>query len=349
MGYDQDHLSGTGSASNTIVGAVLELPTCFSAPREGRVEVANDRDAKHAKNLGLMDKAIHDEAVDLFVRLAPPTYSSRSTLLLNAPTPKDRLAITGGVRALGNSQMLHFLVPSGVVAARLYYLVAFLEGVVMPHLQVLLDLCEQEGCVGKITKGRTELELARPKLSLALGFLATTGAPTLSNAPKLHAELQWASLDKIPQLRNAVAHFKFRIEEATTDAETIPSVKALGTIRELGLHATKGLAKLLGIPAFDTKHVPVYESSYVQYEEDINRPLLPGSRRRSYADLRTALERIERLGFSLLFAFLTAGGLLKTNGKIMLGECGSCGTGIRAGIPGSTVECPVCGASWTFC
>jgi hypothetical protein len=95
-------------------------------------------DQQKAKTAGAMrkhpsfDEEIHGEGVDTYALLSPAAYADHSTLLLNTPSPKDRLAISAAIRALGNSEPLHYLAPTAITAARLYYLVAVLEGVVMP-------------------------------------------------------------------------------------------------------------------------------------------------------------------------------------------------------------------------
>jgi hypothetical protein len=283
------------------------------------------------------DAQIHDEAVETYMALSPRMYADHSTLLLNAPTPKDRLAISGAIRALGNSPALHYLAPAAVATTRLYHLVALLEGVVVPQLQVLVSLCDEQGLNAPPE--------ARKHLSSALTFLAGPDAPVLRSAPTVRGEITWASSERIPQLRNSVAHFRFRLDEAVKPASDIPSVRALGRLQEVAFVALKGLAKTLRFPPFDPARIPNYENSGVHYEEDLKKPLLPTSRRRSYEDVRKILERVERLGMSMLFAFMDVGVIHQEAGRLQLGECVSCKIGLRSAAPGTTAPCPVCGAS----
>lgn len=295
------------------------------------------------------DAQLHAEIVDTYLLLAPVSFADHSTLLLNAPTAKDRIAISSAIRALGNSKIINYLLPAAVTTARLYYLVAFLEGMVMPQLQVLVSLCEQQGHVASGKPGKDELRNAKSSLGPALTYLSGTGAPALLLAPRLAAEISWASSDKIAQLRNSIAHFRFRLDEAVTRARDIPSVQSLGKeLEAFGLHAVKGLAVLLGLPAFDEDRMPDYEKSSILYEENLNRPVLPTSRRRTYREIREILERVERLGLTMLFASLDVGKIHQAEGMLCLGQCGSCGQGTRAGAPGGNVSCPVCSHSWTF-
>jgi hypothetical protein len=290
------------------------------------------------------DEHIHDEAVDLFLLLAPATFAERSTVLLNAPTIKDRLNISAAIRALGNSAVLHYLVPTAITTTRLYYLVAFLEGVVMPQLRTLLALCEQQGYVGR----RRELKRARTNLGPAFTFLAGPGASTFRATPRLSAEINWVNTNRIPQLRNAVAHFHFRLEEAVQSANEIPSVAGLGPLGPVGLRAMQVLAKVLRLPAFDPESIPNYQDSFVQYEEDLSMPILPLSRKRTYVEVRETLQRIERFGMSMMLAALSTGNIHQREGRLRLGSCSSCRVGLRVGLPGAAVTCPWCGTVWAF-
>ena len=218
----------------------------------------------------------------------------------------------------------------------------------MPQLQLLVSLCEQQGHVALGKQGQEELKRAKSNLGPALSFLSGTGAPALNSAPRLASEITWASTDKIPQLRNSIAHFRFRVDEAVTRAEDISSVRALGALGGVGLHAMKGLARLLRLPTFDPDRVPDYEKSSILYEEDLKRPVLPTSRRRTYREIREILDRVERLGLTMLFASFDAGQIHRAEGRLRLGKCGSCKQGLRVGAPGETVICPVCSKAWTF-
>jgi len=300
-------------------------------------------------NQAVFDADLYSDALAVFMRLDASSYAEHSTPMLNPPDLEDRLRVAAGVRALGNSEMLNYMVPSGVVTARLYFLVAFLEGVVMPHLQVLIELCSQDGHVGKLDrKGKTQLERERSKFSSECRFVATTGAPSLSQGPRLLAEITWLSDDKIPQLRNAVAHFSFRLEEKVVAPSSIPSFQALGSFGAVGLKMATSVAKLLGVPGFDAARVPDYERCFIQYEENYTKPLKPDSRKRPYPELRTIVQRVEQLGFAMMIALLDVGKIHRSAGHLMLGGCNSCHLGTRAGVPGSTVECPVCDHKWTF-
>lgn len=303
---------------------------------------------KQFDGMHFFDAQLHEQTVDTYVLLAPSSFADRSTLLLNAPTPEDRLMISSAIRALGKSELLHYLLPTAVTAARLYYLVAFLEGVVMPQLQFLVSLCEEQGHVAPGKQGQDELKKAKSNLGPALSFLSGTGAPSLRAAPYLASEITWASTDKIPQLRNSIAHFRFRVDEAVTRAEDISSVRALGALGEVGLHALKRLARLLRLPAFDPDRVPDYEKSSILYEEDLKRPVLPTSRRRTYREIREILNRVERLGLTMLCASFDVATIHQVEGRLRLGECGVCKQGLGVGAPGATVNCPVCSKAWTF-
>lgn len=300
------------------------------------------------KGVAAFDAALHSEVVDTYLALSPAAYAEHSTLLLNSPTVTDRLAVSAAIRALGNSELIHYLVPTAVTTARLYYLVAFLEGVVMPQLQVLVSLCEEQGHVGASAKGKKELSSAKTKLSPALAFLAGTGAPALGAASRLVNEIKWANLDRIPQLRNSVAHFRFRLDESVVRARDTSSAHKLGSLEGVGLQAFKALARLLRLPAFDPERVPDYENSSIQYEENLSKPVLPTSRRRSYPEIRQVLDRVERLGLTMLLAFADTGKIHQDEGRLRLGMCGGCNLGIRAGAPGAMVTCPVCSMPWTF-
>lgn len=71
--------------------------------------------------------------------------------------------------------------PEGILASTLYYLVALSEGVVMPQLQELIEICAAAGNKGpKSKKGSyEELHKARSHFGPAIGFLASYGDATL--------------------------------------------------------------------------------------------------------------------------------------------------------------------------
>jgi hypothetical protein len=181
-----------------------------------------------------------------------------------------------------------------------------------------------------------------------LAFLAGPATTTaLHSAPGAPPEITWASNEKVPQLRNSVAHFRFRLDEAIQAADDIPSIQALGRLTALGLHTFGVLAKLLRLPPFDAKRIPDYEKSSVHYEENLNRPLLPTSKRRTYPEVKKIVERAERFGMSLLFAFIDVGVVHQEEGRLQLGECANCKLGLRWATPGTHAVCPVCDGSGT--
>jgi len=295
-------------------------------------------------SLKAFDAALYVEVVDLYTRLRPGEYAEHSTPLLNVPTLDDRLSTSAAIRALGNSHVVHYLLPTAVTVARLYYLVAFLEGVVMPQLQLLGVICEQDGhfAAGKSRKDHFA------NLGPALTFLSGAGWPSLRSAPKLIGELTWAETEKIPKLRNAVAHFRFRLHEATKPASEIQSVRDIGGVAEVGLHLMSGLARLLGFPPFDRTRIPDYEHSSIQYEDDLRRAITRASRDRSYTEVRSIVERVERLGLTMLIACVSVGSIMQEEGRLKLGQCNACDEGIVAGEPGATVTCPACTKTWRY-
>lgn len=282
----------------------------------------------------LLNEEVFGEAVSLYGKLAPATLAERSMRLLTPPTLHDRLSIAAAVRYLGGSP-LYFLIPTAITVTRLYYLVSLLEGLVMPQLRMLVELCAESG-----TGTTKDLTAARANLAPAVTFLSGPGASVLRDAPRLLAELRWLATDRVANLRNAVAHLSFRLDEGSLRVDEIPTLRALGDVVSGGL---RGLARVLKLPEFDPRRVPHYERSSIQYEEDLRKPITSRSRRRNYKEIADVVRRVEPLAFSLLFAAMEAAKRQQRAGAISLEPCARCMVAMCSGVVGATVACPECG------
>jgi hypothetical protein len=281
----------------------------------------------------LLNEEVFNEAVALYESLTPATLAERSMRLLTPPTLYDRLAIASAMRYLGASS-LFWLIPTAITVTRLYYLVSLLEGIVMPQLRMLVDLSEENG-LGT----RKELADARGNLSPAVSFLSGAGASALQGAPRLLAELQWLATDRVPHLRNAVAHLSFRLDETVIRADEIPTLRALGG---LAPRALAGLARTLQLPEFNANLIPDYERSGIQYEEDLKKPITSRSRKRTYKEVADVVRRVEPLAFTLLSAAMEAAKRQQQAGAISLEPCRACKAATCSGVVGTTVSCPEC-------
>lgn len=346
-------MKGLVTPDNHLIRHSPATTKLFPDEMNAPVPAFNDYKSKTvAENDGqaYFDAAIFSDAADILVGLDPSRLAPHATKLLSPPTVKERLQFAAGVRGLSNSVMLTYLSPDAVTAARLQMLVTLLEGLCAPLLDALLDCCEVAGVVGPLDqKGRTELEKSRGRLSSAFGFLARTGATFVGPvAPKLLAELEWASFDKIPQLRNAVSHFNLRLDTKTLPTKDLFTKLSLDDRQsDFAGVAAERMAQLFGLRSEAGKYLD-YDNSSVVYEERVGQPLSQTSRRRALPEIREILTRVEKLGFSMLFGLLCAVSEQQRNGQLALGGCLECSEGNVCGLPGTDAECPFCGHTWTF-
>ncbi len=303
--------------------------------------------------LPYFDRALHDEAVELYVQLSPDEYCRQGQLLLNGPSTFERLDACAGVRALGTSRFLYNMEGRGVTAARLFYFVAITEGILMPYMQPMISLAEALGHKGPNKGGKfQELERAKENIGPAMKFLGTHAQPIFTaKAPTLGSRFVHLHTDNLSKFRNAIAHFKFRFECSTISLLSEPSVKALPQgIRDFAFFQMDGLRKLLGFPGTKKPEEEIdYATALVRYEEDLDKPVTKKSRSRTFAQVREILNDMEKVCFSLMFAYPAAGKRKETAGEVKLGDCERCKEGKLVILASAkTAPCPACGETLTI-
>lgn len=303
------------------------------------------------KHLPIFEQGLFDEAVNLFQRLAPDTFCQFAIKLLNGPSPESRFAASAGVRALSNSELLYACHSEGVMATSLFYLVALCEGLLMPHLQALVALSDQEGYRGPVTSTKKYpfLEQARRNFGPAIKFLATEATPLFAGTPTLHARLTAYYQDELAKLRNSVAHFKFRFETSNTKIEDELARAALPAPAHLANPILLLLRKSLRIRGQPDGHFANPKESGIRYSENLDSLVTRECRLRTFEELRELVRNVERCSFMLAFGFTAAGAKLQQAGVIKLGECGECKE-VTVVAPVGIVEinCPGCGSPGGF-
>ncbi|WP_438008630.1 hypothetical protein WME89_07945 [Sorangium sp. So ce321] len=297
--------------------------------------------------LSVVDQGLLEEATRLYGRLSVERYCEYATALLNGPKIEDRLAPAAGIRALSNSLLLYTTEAEGVISAMLYYLVTLCEGLIMPHVQPLIALAIDSGHKGpRAANGRyDDAERAQKNFGPAIKFLATHAQSALTHdAPRLAQVFRDYDLDGLSKLRNSIAHFKFRFEIVRVRLDKVPELAANPLLHHMGQKALELMARLLKLPVSLDGTYADASKSLIRYEEKLDRPLTQSSRARTFQDVRRLVPDLEKLAFSLAFAYIETGTAFQKRGVIKLGECGHCKEGMVA-APATvlTVPCPACG------
>jgi hypothetical protein len=297
----------------------------------------------------LFQPALFAEAALLLRRVTTTTFCDHAVQILNSPDPNELLPIAAGIRDLARSDLLFIAEPHGTMGSMLLYMVSLCEGVIMPQLQILIELCAQEGHKGAIDRrGRFfELDQARSKFGPAIKFLATHGGAVLTAAPTLFSYLQRFDSDHLSAFRNAAAHARFKTVTVGIDVNDDATYAALSrSQRESATAILERTFKFLGLRGGATlPMIPDRDNSGVRYEEKLGKPITQASRFRSLKEVRALMQDLEHFGFSMLFAWLETGTALQKAGTIKMGAH-SCGEGTFAvPAPTATTTCPACGAT----
>lgn len=310
-----------------------------------RLPIVTANEIESLRSITVFDEVIYVEATSLYAALTPVTYAQHGTTLLNPPSPKERIEVSAGLRALTNSELVLGLSSDGTLPVSLFYLVTLCEGLLMPHLQPLIDLSVQRGHLGPRTaSGRhQELDDAREKLGPAIRFLASHAQPALvPDAPAIARRLVEYEAVRLSKIRNAIAHFKFRLEPVRVALADTPEYPKSEQPRAIAGLVLDTICSLVGIHNAHRGHVIDFDKSVLRYEENLNRPLTARSSSKTFKEVRDLLSELERFAHSLMMAYVAAGS--RFGSGLIIGQCTSCVEGhvvAPAGV--HRLPCPACG------
>lgn len=163
-----------------------------------------------------------------------------------------------------------------------------------------------------------------------------------SVAPLVGARIREYEATKLSQLRNSIAHLKYRLEIVRTplrEAWAFPTTPAEVALLEKTFEM---ISTVMGIHNPHRPHVVDLQKSRIRYNGSLRERLTKNSPALTFVEVRERADALERFAFSLMFAFLEAN---KAYGKrLFSGTCGECGEGFVA-VPATLPEatCPACG------
>jgi hypothetical protein len=237
----------------------------------------------------------------------------------------------------------------GLVSLSLFYLVSICEGVLMPHLQPLVTLCEQQGHKGPLNNSGKygDLEAAKKDFGPAIKFLATHGRPVfVSGSLAVGNRLEEYERDKLSRLRNSIAHFNFRLEIVRTNINIKDEPGFPKDPKQAALFEAlyEGYVKSLHIHNPHRGQIVDSAKSVVRWEGALGKPVTKSSSSASFKAMRDTVGQVEAFAFSLAFAFLDAGS--KFGSALVVGACQTCKEGYVVATASEThATCPACGTT----
>jgi hypothetical protein len=292
-----------------------------------------------------LNETLRKEAVSLFEKLYVEDYCQFSQRFLNSNRIIDTLKVIDGCKVFANNDLFYLLKAEAVITNRLFYFMAYSEGITKPLLQAVVQMLENNGIKGKQDKRNIYFELAKAKSNFGpcISFLSSYLSAYQSVAPEIFSRIQFYEQEAISKLRNSIAHFHFRYEIKENKLTDIQEVKDIE--KHFGIDSVKMLsllAKMIKIDSAADKVVD-YANSGIRYSEDLKKPITNTSKYRSFENIRKLLDDIDEMTIALLFGFVEVGTDLQKNNKIIMGQCNDCGDGVLV-VPSScvTVVCPSC-------
>jgi hypothetical protein len=310
--------------------------------------VPPNADLSALRGLPYFDEATYLEAVVLYSRLTLENYCRHATELLNGPTVNRLIDATAGLRAVANSITVYSASPDGLIPLSLFYFVNLCEGLLMPHLQPMVTLCEEQGHVGPVAARsgqHEELKKAKTDFGPALKFLAAHGEPIFAaSAPAIGNRLKDYDAVRLSQLRNSVAHFNFRLEIVRTHYKDDPAFPKDARLRVVAEAMLQSFLKALRIHNPHGGQIVDMKKSMLRWEGSMGKLLTNASAAISFHDVRTMVEKLESFAFSLVFAFVEAGASFGS--KLIIGMCAACNEG-HVVVPATETQatCPACRAT----
>jgi hypothetical protein len=286
-----------------------------------------------------IDAELHRQARGLYTKLSLEGYCRHASTLLNAPTLQNHIETSAGIRAICESQAVTLASPDALISVSLLYIVALCEGIVMPHLQPLITLAEEQG----LCTSSERLERARNNFGPAISLLAQEAAPMFhSIAPSVGARIQEYEATRLSRLRNSIAHLKFRLEIVRTRLRDAPGFPTAPMEVKLLEGSFNFLSNTMDIPNPHAPQIVDLGKSRVRYQDTVQGRLTKNSPALTFWEVREKANALEQFAFSLMFAYLEAN---KSYGsRLFSGTCSECREGFVA-VPATMAEatCPACG------